>query len=146
MTVVAEKMENVANLTRLPCFSIASFRSFMEDEKVWGKTADSVYMDDVLIHVRDGGVITSYTNDEATRDSLPNALPFDDEMLTSHSDSATVYVECGYVLASDEASITRYVRNTADNPKFLFGGRRHSSAIADIIQARELNSPKELVI
>lgn len=141
-----EALETTANVTSLPCFSIRTFREFMQDEKVWGKQDQAVELADMVIHVRDNSVITSYATSAGLVEQSESIELVEDLMLQEHTDKATVYIESGTVSAVNEHSLTRYVRTLKGDPTFAFNGRKHSNQLADIIQAREVNSPKDLVI
>lgn len=141
-----EALETTANVTSLPCFSISTFREFMQDEKVWGKQDQTVELADMVVHVRDQSVITTYSTSAAMAEASESIELIEDLMLNQHSDKATVYVESGTVSAIDEHSVTRYTRTVKGRPDFAFNGRKHSNQLVDIMQARELNSPKDLVV
>lgn len=123
---------SASNLTSLAMFSISDVRNFFAEPKVWGKES-KVYMDDELIHVRDEGVVTTYTNDEATQSAFENAKPLTDNFLQEHSDKASVYIETGIVQAKDEKSCTKYVRNVMlDNS---YQDQKWSDSLEDILRA-----------
>jgi hypothetical protein len=123
-------IENAAigheQIAKLPMFGIQRFREFMNAPRVWGKEENDVHWDDVLIHIRDDSRIFTFSNEDTGYETNP----LDDDFLNNFSDKAIVYIESGYMRASEPTTKTRFVR-VYDN----FDAKEWSYDLADIVQA-----------
>lgn len=120
-------------VTHLPMFGIQRFREFLDSPRVWGKKGN-VYWDDVLIHIMDNGSFYTFTNEDEDETNLIN-----DDFLKNFSDKAIIYVESGFVLATDNDSKTRFARvaSKGDQKEWL-------NDLASIIQAWNTDYYQEL--
>lgn len=132
-------IENAAigheQISQLPMFGIQRFREFMEAPRVWGKEGNGVFWDDVLIHVRDGGKLYTFSNEETGS----TANPLDDNFLSHFSDKAIVYIESGYMKASEPANKTRFVRVCSQ-----MDAQEWSDDLASIIRAWDVDFYQDL--
>lgn len=122
-------------ISHLPMFGIQRFREFMIAPRVWGKEENSVHWDDVLIHIRDNGKLYTFSNENTGS----TANPLDDNFLSHFSDKAIVYIESGFMRASETANKTRFVRvcNQMDSKEW-------SDDLASIIQAWDVDFYQDL--
>lgn len=132
-------IENAAigheQISQLPMFGIQRFREFMEAPRVWGKEDYGVFWDDILIHIRDNGKTYTF----GYEDTVGLAHPLDNDYFSQFSDKAIVYIESGFMRASEPANKTRFVRvcNQMDSKEW-------SDDLASIIQAWDVDFYQDL--
>lgn len=131
-------IENVAigheQISQLPMFGIQRFREFMNAPRVWGKE-DGVFWDDILIHIRDNGKLYTFGYENTV--GLTN--PLDNDSLSQFSDKAIVYIESGFMRASEPANKTRFVRVCSQ-----MDSKEWSDDLASIIRAWDVDFYQDL--
>lgn len=132
-------IENAAigheQISQLPMFGIQRFREFMDAPRVWGKEENSVYWNDVLIHIRDEGKIYTFSNEDTGYD----ANPLEEDFLAGFSEKAIVYIETGHMQASSPTTKTRFVRVCSQ-----MDSQEWSDDLASIIRAWHVDFYQDL--
>lgn len=126
-------------ISHMPMFGIQRFREFMNAPRVWGKDKDSVYWDDVLIHIRDNDRLYSFSNEETGY----STNPLNEDFLENFSDKAIIYIETGSIQASQSSNKTRFVRVSDSDD---FDSKNWSNDLASVVQAWDVDFYQDLKI